>query len=487
MLRRQPLFTALMPQGVSSGLMPDKHGLQAVLWEAAQNVTFFAGKIKRRVPPALAFSAGANPIRGLSQQQAADGTRWLWAASGGDIRRWYGPSVQDVLLGQTWYLDAGSVTVPTFWDFTHFGDWTIINSGLGAAYIHKPPAAPAVYGDAPTNVVTFRKFKNFVMAIGYGPRGTNVAWSDAGNIEVFTPAKTNLAGSLSIEDLDTRIRAAAPLGSNIAVYAEDQLAIVSYVSAPFYFGERVALHGVGAVGKKAVCADGNTNLGISRAGIWMTDSYSYRYIDEGWLHDYLQENVNWDQAAKCQAIKNDFTGCFEFYFPVRGSTSVNEGWSFDPRTQGWGPLNGHESVDERRMFGYTIVGNADGSVNFDQYDPTASGPLNLVTKPLLMQLQSPTGIENVHFSCKIDEVLLLAKAANNVEFQLQSAAQFDQTVWELSPWLPVTPGSQTTLIPNMPDGTFWKLAFRSTAANWTLDLQGFMLFGYLNGTQRAQQ
>lgn len=493
MRRRTPLFQALEPAVVSSGLQPDQHNLKKVLWEAAANVSFAAGKIRRKKGPALAYAGPAAPVRGLSQQQATNGTRWLWSAiiqaPGMNIYRWYGPTSELLFeFGGGSQVDESLTTPATFVDFLHYGDWTIINYG-SSPWIYKPGVSASGYGNAPAGAVKFMKKLSFVLAVGYGDRGTRVGWSDSGNIEEWTATAENSAGALSIDDFDTRIRAACYLGSSIAVFAEDQMALVNYISAPFYFGQRFALDGVGAVGKMAVATDGRQVFGVGRGGVWWTDGNSYRYIDEGYLHDYLQDGVNWAQASKIVAARNDYTGCFEFYFPMGASLNVNEGWSFDPRTGGWSPVPPVSVKDERKLFQYPIIGTHDGKVQLDDYDPAWYMPLTLRTRPLLMQLQSQSGITDLHQDVQIDEIELLLHTASWVQMRIGSS-QEAAGAYTWSDWIDVSPGQGTiTKDPSWPgDGVFWKLEFRSEpvaeALGWTLDLQGFMLFGSFEGSKR---
>lgn len=485
MLRRSPLYLATMPELLSSGLQPDKHALQSLLWEAASGVTFYSGKVKRRLPSALAFDAGDNTIRGLSQQQATNGTRWAWAASGGRIVRWYGPAAEQIIAAGTWQENATSIAEPTIWDFTHFGDWTVINSGLGKAQLFKQGTGVADYGDSPENTRKFMKKMNFMLAIGYGDRGTRVGWSDADNIEVFTGTAENLAGSISIDDFNTRIKAAHMLGQAISVYAEDQMALVSYISTPFIFGQKVVLDGIGAIGKAAVASDGKINMGVGRGGIWWTDSNSYRYIDEGYLHDYLQDNVNWDQGGKIVAIRNDYTGCYEFFFPMQASNIINEGWSYDPRTGGWSPIPAVSMKDERRLFGYALSGLQNGEIHYDQF-ASDDAPLVLVTRPLLSQARSADGLADVHTAQRVDEVELMLKEAVGVELRVGSAhEQTAEYAW--TPWFTISPTQGTYKLDHMPDGVYHKLEFKSVVEDWALDLQGFILFGQVDGTKRSQQ
>jgi len=485
--RRSPVFTALDPKTFSSGLQPDVHPGLRVLWDEAQNVTFAAGRVKRRVAPATIFlpDPANNPIRGLSQQQATNGTRYLWSAQGvggGDtfvLTRWYGPTREVMGIFPAGYRrDESSIAVASFVDFTHYGDWTIANSGTSVPTLFKP-GYQGPLGDAPAGVARIMKKLSFMLAIGYGARGTRVGWSDADNIESWTASKTSLAGALSFDDFDTRIKCAVRLGSAIAVYGEDQMGLLSYIGQPFYFSQKTVLDGIGACGKFSVASDGASNFGVGRGGVWWTDGNSYRYIDEGFLHDYLQDNVNWSQQSKITACRNDYTGCFEFSFPMNGSLEPNEAWSFDPRNGGWAPIPAFSIKDERRLFDKPILGTSDGKVMRDQDNPAAVAPLHLLTKPLL---PDSDGV-SPHVAYRIDEVVLLFLNEAYVEFRLGASHKIGED-WQWTPWQACEGKATTYTLFQPPDGVYFKLQFRSTDTQWQMDLQGFMLFGTVEGTKR---
>lgn len=482
-LRRSPLFRAVEPAIVGSGLQPDLHKVLSILWADARNVSFQNGRVRRRRGNTLVVDLGDGDIRGLSQQQDSNGVRWIWGAVAGQVKRWYGPAAEAIYTFVTHRQDETASYPASFIDFVHYGDWTVLSNGIEAPRLHKP-AGQAVFGNAPV-AAKFMKKLSFIVALGTGAAGTRVQWSDSSNIEDWTPTQSNNAGGLSFDDFNTRIVAAAPLGAQIAVFAEDQMGLLSYIGAPFYFSQKTALDGIGAVGKNAVASDGKSIFGVGRAGIWWTDGNSFRYIDEGYLHDYLQDNVNWLQKSKISAVRNDYTGCFEFFFPMLGSNSINEGWSFDPRTGGWAPVPAVPLKDERRLFQYPLAGtDATGTVQYDNSDPAAVTPLTLRTKPLLMQMQQASSVEDVHEDVFIDEFDLLVKAATSVEVRIGSSQDMNGAVsW--SSWQAVTPDSKTYKVAKVPSGAYWQLDFRSTADAWTLDLQGFLLFGQVEGTKRG--
>lgn len=489
MQRRVPSFVATDYNLVSSGVQPDRHNLQKLLWEHALNCTFAAGKVKRKLPSAQMFLGTAGPVRGISQQFSQVGGRWVWAGIANNVYRWqFGAPELLISPFPNYQADQTVNTRPSIYDFTHYGDWTIINNGRGQAKIHKPPAAPVDFvgdGFVPTDVLRFMKRQSHVLALGFGARGTGVAWSHSDQIETWEALATNLAGSLSIDEFDTPMRAASKLGDAITCYSEDQMALVRSIGLPFVFGQKVALDGCGAIGKAAVTTDWRLNYGVGRAGIWRTDGASFNYIDEGFLHDYLQEEVNWDQGGKIVAARNDYTGCIEFFLPMRGSLTINEGWSYDPRSGGWSPIPFVSFKDERRLFSGTISGNHAGIVLLDDNDPALAGPLELRTIPLQLT-EKGTEQQTTNIVTRVDEITILLKKAENVEFRVgvnilnEDAPDLD---YEWTPWMAALPSLKNYQLPNLPEGVFHKLEFRSTAQDWDLDLQGFMLYGVPVGSK----
>jgi hypothetical protein len=483
MLNRTPLFQATDPAILGAGLQPDLHLVQRVLWADASNVSFQNGRVRKRSGDTLMQNYGALPIRGITQMQDSDGVRWLWGGSGPVVKRWYGPPIETIYTAASWVENQTVNDLASYWDMLPYGDWMILNNGVGKPVVWKPTAAAAPLGDVPANVVTMMKKQNFVLALGYGAAKTRVGWSNADIIDEWTADDDNLAGSLTIAEFDTPIRAAAPLGEAIALFAEDQMAVLNYIGAPFIFGFKMRLDGIGCVGKAACASDGKNIVGVGRNGVWWTDSLTLRYIDEGQIRTYLQENVNWDQASKIVAARNDVTACFDFSFPMGASLVPNEGWSFDPMRNAWYRIPAFSHKDERRLFRRVIVGGLTGNLSLEQ--DTATGPaLSLKTRPLLAQLQDASGLRDVHNNVNVQETDILLKAAEHVEWRLGAAQEADAAP-QWGPWTALTPATVTYKTPRgVPSGVYHTLEFRSTDPAWQFDLQGFMLFGQMEGTKR---
>lgn len=492
MFSRNVIYSAMEPAVLSSGLFPDVHELKRPLWAEAQNVRFYSGKIVRNVPSALISLpiAGFTP-RGLAQQQASDGTRWLWMAGLAEVYRWFGPAAE---LAYT-FTSAGNVNQTsnapaTYIDMLPWGNWMVLNNGLDQVVLWKAIGDAAAIVAAPPIAVQYMKKFNFLLAFGCGSRRTRVEWSDADDIETWLPALGNLAGGISIDDFDTGIVGTSRLGQALSCYNEDQMAIVFYTGDQFVFGQKTVLDGIGAISKRSVVSDGGNNFGVGRNGIWWTDGSSAKYIDSGLLHDYLQENVNWAQGSKIHAARNDTTGCIDFYFPMQVSTVCTEGWSFDPGTGGWTPIYPCAVQDERKLFNGTVQGldttsapYTKGDIRLMQQNPALDAPLLLVTKPLLAQVRTADGMVDNHTDWFVQEIDLLAKKALAVRWRLESSE--DLSSWEVGAWQVLDKDTTTYLVDNMASGVYWRLRFESTATEWELDLQGFQLFGRVEGTRRT--
>lgn len=490
MLRRDPIYQATTRELLASGLMPDLHPMQTPLWEAGVNAVFSQGKVTRRVPSSLVFTAGttAGEVKGLSQQRLQNGTRYIWAAGKTALDtyrlvRWYGPAPEVIASGLLVREDESLSYETDFVDFAHWGDWTLWTTGHGAIGRHKPGVGVDTLVDAPVDVVKILKKLNFLLAIGFGGRGTAIAWSAADDIDTWIGTTENEAGELNIDDFDTRIKTAHRLGQHISVFSEDQMGLVTFTNAPYYFGQRVVLDGIGACGKFSVAGDGNMNFGVGRNGIWWSDSSTFKYIDEGMLRGYLQEQVNWSQAGKITAARNDITNCWDFHFPMRESLVNDECWSFDPRNGGWSQAPAAAVQQERKLLKAPLVGNAVGEVRLLGDNPDIEAALDLRTRPLLMQLRSQFGMEDCHTDSRVDEVELLVKAAVGVEFRVESAERIEGPYEETS-WIAVEARGATYRLPNLPSGVYHRLAFRSVVTDWQLDLQGFLLFGSVEGSKR---
>lgn len=498
---RSPLFGAVDPDLLGSGLLPDIHAALVPLWEHAVNVRFVDGKVIRKRENTRLVSGQGLTNRGIGQQSLVDGTKVLWFVAGNKLWRWDGFYLQQITTLSTLGISSPYV------DFTFYGDWALVNTSNGPVGYWNGSTF-ATIAQMPINAALVRKHLSFLMAFGTGSRKTGVSWSDANDISVWTPATDNSAGSVFLNEFDSSIISAAPLGAHQAVYSLNQMGLVTFIGDPFYFGQRTVLTGIGALGKFAVTSDGKSNYGVSRNGIWQTNGSDKRFLDSGKLHKHLQDNVDWEQGNKIIACRNDLLRTVDFYFPLIGADGLTEGWSFDPTNEGFSKIPAVDFQDDRTLFGAPLVGAKNGWVELLDVENANLLNMELRTRPLLMQLRDARGLSDVHTETRVHEIEIFMHRAHNVEVRIGSSMEAKGT-YSWSSWIELDPNETTYEVPaGTPDGVYWKLEFRSVAevqdvlegtenvldgaeqvvaatdnTSWDFDLQGFMLFGEVTGAK----
>lgn len=504
-LQRVPLFTALEPNLVASGLTPDQHELLTPLWVDASSLQFVDGKVRRRRNNQRITRVDSGAIVGLSQQFLSNGDKVYWIVGGRDLWRWDKFSIEN----QAELATLGQVS--PYADITHYGDWTFINTGVGQPLFHQGASGLQAMPELPSDFATMTKFLNYVMCIGTGSKKNGVTWHNSRDIFDWTPATTNDAGTLYVDQMNSPLKAAISYGQRLLIFAETQVAEVSYIGSPFYFGQRLLFDQIGVCGKKAVTTDGAAVYGMSRDGAFAMTLQEYRFIDEERIQTYFQENVNWGVQEQIIVARNDTQRTIDFLLPMHGSAVVNEGWSFDPTSGSWSPIDPVRFQDSRQVDQYTVAGESNGDVVWLEAGVGGDEPLVLETRPLLLQGRTMSGVTENHLDVLVQEVDLLLKSVENVQMAIGSTNDLNAGfTW--TDWIDLVEGQVTYLVPEgLPSGAYWKLKFQSilqetnvtsggelvTATTvpvtvsdpdfyWNFNLQGFMLYGELEGTRDAE-
>jgi len=157
---------------------------------------------------------------------------------------------------------------------------------------------------------------NYDKATGESPY--DFAWCSEDNPDNWVAAAANSAGSLTIREANTEIKAVVPLNSGLGVYTEDQLFLVSYIGAPFYFGYRVVMSsGVGAVSAKAVVSVDRKNYGLSRRGLFVTDGVNVQQlgVEEG-IEEYIRDNISVSEYPQVHGYHNASDNEVVWYLPI---------------------------------------------------------------------------------------------------------------------------------------------------------------------------
>lgn len=380
-------FQAKLDPLIPSGIHPGQFARRIPLWKDGENVQFTdLGVRKINGYSLLVDPLNGEPVRGLCQYEKAPNV-YVYM---GDLTKLWEYEISNTALldvsGTVYTLDEdsgftiwdGGVTTwdgnTTFWDggVVRATQWSIINYGsfIMATNGKDYPQIQKTRGSAFSNVAgldvttisIFQKLGPHVIGFNTSASGRELVWCDADDVDTWVAAADNLAGQLEIRELDTDIRAAVPLGNRIAVYGDDQMAIVNYLGNDLVFGYQMALNGIGAVSKSSVVAVGRQNYGLSNQGFFRTDGSGYEYIDEPSIRTWYKDNISSGQLAKATAFHDELNSQIRWSFP-KDSGNNDYGVSFNYRNGTWSFLTGNFSYgQERKTTDAPIAGTEDGKI-----------------------------------------------------------------------------------------------------------------------------
>lgn len=213
---------------------------------------------------------------------------------------------------------------------------------------------------------------------------TSFAWCSADDLDTWTAAATNTAGSLLIREAETPIRCVAQLGNGLAVYAETQMFIVNYVGQPNIFGYKVALEGsIGAVSPNSVISVGRMNYGVSRDGFFATDGASVRMIGrESGMNQYFRDNVAMSELAQVYGFENSKENEVVWGIP-KDESSITEEIYYNYKTNQWGIRTSIISAYlDRGVFHEALSADSNGNLYFEGSTPNNTNPDSQVTQPV---------------------------------------------------------------------------------------------------------
>ena len=212
---------------------------------------------------------------------------------------------------------------------------------------------------------------------------TSFAWCSADNLDDWTAAATNTAGSLLIREAETPIRCVCQLGNSLAVYTDTQMFAVNYVGLPNIFGYQVALEGsVGAVSPNSVISVGRQNYGASRDGFFVTDGSSVNMIGrESGMNQFFRDNVAQSELAQIYGFDNSKENEVVWAVPLNSSSITKEIY-YNYKTGQWGMRDQIVSAYlDRGVFHDALSGDSIGNLYYEGNTPSLVNPsVSAVTK-----------------------------------------------------------------------------------------------------------
>ena len=222
-----------------------------------------------------------------------------------------------------------------------------------------------------TRVTALDKSGPHILAINYDKTNSehpyDVAWCDTDNPDTWVAAASNAAGSLTLREASSPLKAIVPLGDAKAIYTEDQMFILQYTGAPYYFGYSTAFaSGAGAVSSKSVVAVDSTNYGLSRRGLFVTDGNSVEAIgDVEGINKYIRDNIAESEYAQVVAYHNKLNNEVIWSLPIadtKPNTQIT--YNYSNKTFSIESI-GASAVQQSGVFDHDITADPTGNVSFE--------------------------------------------------------------------------------------------------------------------------
>ena len=355
-----------LTENINTGVFLDPTNDRIPLWANGRNIVFD----KEGPRPVHGFSRlvldkpTERPIRGMKQQWTGE-EQYIFFGTKTNLYK-YDHSTSTI----TNISKSPSVYNGGFWSFAPWGTWTLAVNDTGAVQIYKDSVGNFadlthdLGGVLSARIVA--TYKAYAILFGTDDEGRTIRWSDEDDVNVFSPAIANAAGSLYVRDLASPIRAAVKMDQGIVFFGDSTVHILRWTGPPYYFGQFLLSQNAGALGKYSVVNIRNTQFGMGLNGIWqISPGTDAQYIDAPQLHNYVYDDLDFDNAHKSVAWYDEQQDLIIFSYPSKadGIKENSRSVALSARTFAWCPLDfAASAADDSPVFQYSSVGDYRGGV-----------------------------------------------------------------------------------------------------------------------------
>jgi hypothetical protein len=285
--------------------------------------------------------------------------------------------------------DSGSVTPATTWSLDTWGEYLVgCSTSDGKLYEWQldftTPTKAAAITNAPTNCIGLLvTAERSLFALGASGDGRKVAWSDLENNTIWTPASTNLAGSIELQTTGRIVTAKRVRGQNL-ILTDIDAHTLTYVGQPFVYQAEIAGRACGAVSANCAAVLDNLCVWMGARGFHIFDGYVKPLQCD--VYDYIFNNINTNQISKVYAVNNAQFNEVWWFYPSANSNENDSYVAWDYVENHWtiGTLARTAGTD-RSVFRNPIMIGANGYIydhevglNYDSGTPYAeSGPVQI--------------------------------------------------------------------------------------------------------------
>lgn len=388
-----------------SGIFPGINVLDAPLWTDGYNIEFrsggprhASGYVRQVVEPnglAARYLAQTWVSSRAVGQQNVEGPVLCFTSGIRDrIYAWFGGTdLFQVASPEFLKSEAGALSYVL--DITSYGQFFLFGTHTWLFYWDPYTKDWVKATEYLQNHRILKVFNNHLLSIGshlYGKLDQDyeitVRWASLDTLTDWEPQDINSAGFLVLRGMESPIRAAAQLGDMYAIYSDNKMHVMYYVGAPYIFGQRFALEGIGALSDRSVVSVGRLNFGLGPRGVWETDGNTFRYIDDPAIRQWILDNVRRSGFADERIVgyHNVVSKQVIWSVALEPSDLATAAIGFNYETGAWTRYAyGFTGALAAGSFGCPILAGNQGEIFFAQQGVNSDGaamPALVRTKPL---------------------------------------------------------------------------------------------------------
>lgn len=468
------IFEIVAGPQLQSGSFPSIHSYAAPFWADSQNVSFVDGGVEKQLGRTLRvdFSNAPDslqPVQHIAQARLIDGTNRIWVA-GPNSLGYYDSTIEED--------PAINTPTDTNWSLAAWDDWLIACNDTDQPRIWKPSAASVELENATSfpapKAKIARKHNKHLLLLNTDVNPRAVHWSAFNDPAEFEILTTNEAGSIFMRNFSSEIIAGETLGTGFAVYGRNQMQVLTYSGAPFYYLEGRVVNGIGAASKNAIIPVSGIHYGLGRSGIFRTDGISYAYVDRPAVHDYIQSNVDFSDETSIVSYHSSAQEEVSWFF-LR--TDGNPGGiKYNYRNNTWTPLSPatkYHAAEEAILFDNPLASLGEGA-EFGVYNQNVGYNCGYSSLPIEAWVQSKELDFGAPQKAKyISTIIFICDYIGNVSVTLGKKETVDPN--ESIVWLD-TQTNPVEYHPNQ-EAKFWILKIEANTLDSWFKFAGMKVFG----------
>lgn len=348
---------------IAGGLYPALPGRKAAVWKDGRNVTFMEDSAQAGLGQfGYFYTETIEPITGLKMTQIASAPVIYFGTN--TALKFFDTVVED-------RSKAGGYngTDSDLWQFARWGEFMVASNGVDKIQVDENDTNGFLdlAGQPFTYAKCIAATDTHLLAANTSLGANWVGWTDLDDIEEWTAAADNDAGSKYLRNIDSDIISVKKRGDGFALFTYNEMYAIDYIGSPYVFGIRELLTGFGAVGKHAVVPVGRQHYGMGRRSIWVTDGTTFQAIDAPKLHDlvYGDSEHRFDQTRGHQVIAwhDQLQDSVVFFYPRVGSVYNDFGVSYNYKTGAVSLYNyGRTIVDDSGILRFALTGDELGNI-----------------------------------------------------------------------------------------------------------------------------